>query len=81
MTPLQWTVKSTRTLARELTQAGHKLRADTVAGLLREKGFNLLANAKSIEGGQHTDRTVMPSSGISTGGRTSVFDGAGYVGS
>lgn len=56
MSPLRWTVKSTRTLARELTQAGHKTSADTVAGLLREEGFSLQANAKTLEGGQHADR-------------------------
>ncbi|MET9888578.1 ISAzo13 family transposase [Streptomyces sp. NPDC006430] len=56
MSPLRWTVKSTRTLARELTWAGHKISADTVAGLLREAGFSLQANAKTLEGGQHADR-------------------------
>jgi hypothetical protein len=56
MSPLRWTVKSTRTLARELTRAGHRVSADTVAGLLREEGFSLQANAKTIEGSQHPDR-------------------------
>jgi hypothetical protein len=56
MSPLRWTVKSTRTLARELTRAGHRVSADTVAGLLREAGFSLQANAKTIEGSQHPDR-------------------------
>ncbi|MFI7301380.1 ISAzo13 family transposase [Streptomyces sp. NPDC050121] len=56
MSPLRWTVKSTRTLARELTRAGHKVSADTVAGLLREEGFSLQGNAKTIEGSQHSDR-------------------------
>ncbi|MFI1931373.1 ISAzo13 family transposase [Streptomyces sp. NPDC020330] len=56
MSPLRWTVKSTRVLARELTRSGHKVSADTVAGLLREEGFSLQANAKTLEGGQHADR-------------------------
>ncbi|MER5228326.1 ISAzo13 family transposase [Streptomyces flaveus] len=56
MSPLRWTVKSTRTLARELTRAGHRVSADTVAGLLREEGFSLQANSKTIEGSQHPDR-------------------------
>ncbi|MFE4823021.1 ISAzo13 family transposase [Streptomyces sp. NPDC056704] len=56
MSPLRWTVKSTRTLAQELTRAGHRISADTVAGLLREEGFSLQANNKTIEGSQHPDR-------------------------
>ncbi|WP_392839629.1 ISAzo13 family transposase [Streptomyces sp. LN500] len=56
MSPLRWTVKSTRTLARELAGTGHKVSADTVADLLREEGFSLQANAKTIEGSQHPDR-------------------------
>lgn len=56
MSPLRWTVKSTRTLARELVRSGHKVSADTVADLLREEGFSLQANAKTLEGGQHPDR-------------------------
>ncbi|WP_443729032.1 ISAzo13 family transposase, partial [Streptomyces bambusae] len=56
MSPLRWTVKSTRVLARELTRAGHRVSADTVADLLREEGFSLQANAKTPEGGQHADQ-------------------------
>lgn len=56
MSPLRWTVKPTRTLAHELTRAGHRVSADTVAGLPREEGFSPQANAKTIEGSQHLDR-------------------------
>ncbi|MFH9979402.1 ISAzo13 family transposase [Streptomyces sp. NPDC017179] len=56
MSPLRWTVKSTRTLAQELARAGHKVSADTVADMLREEGFSLQANAKTLEGGRHADR-------------------------
>ncbi|MET7787919.1 ISAzo13 family transposase [Streptomyces sp900116325] len=56
MSPLRWTVKSTRTLAQELTRAGHRVSADTVADLLREEGFSLQANTKKLEGSQHPDR-------------------------
>ncbi|MFJ5035348.1 ISAzo13 family transposase, partial [Streptomyces sp. NPDC088560] len=56
MSPLRWTVKSTRTLAAELTRQGHKVSADTVGDLLREEGFSLQAGAKTIEGKQHPDR-------------------------
>jgi transposase len=56
MSPLRWTTKSTRTLADELTRAGHPVSADTVGDLLREEGFSLQGNAKTIEGAQHPDR-------------------------
>src|SRR6188472_4554195 len=56
MSPLRWTTKSTRNLADELTRQGHKVSADTVGDLLREEGFSLQANAKTIEGAQHPDR-------------------------
>jgi len=56
MSPLRWTTCSTRTLAAELTRAGHKVSADTVGDLLRGEGFSLQGNAKTIEGAQHPDR-------------------------
>src|SRR6184192_162725 len=56
MSPLRWTTKSTRKLAAELTRQGHKVSADTVGDLLREEGFSLQGNAKTIEGRQHPDR-------------------------
>src|SRR5439155_22503500 len=56
MSPLRWTTKSTRTLADELTRQGHRVGADTVGDLLREEGFSLQGNAKTIEGQRHPDR-------------------------
>jgi transposase len=56
MSPLRWTTKSTRRLADQLTGQGHRVSADTVADLLREEGFSLQANAKTVEGRQHPDR-------------------------
>src|SRR5215472_7266391 len=56
MSPLRWTVKSTRNLADELTRQGHKVSADTVGDLLRDEGFSLQGNAKTIEGTRHPDR-------------------------
>ncbi|WCN05152.1 ISAzo13 family transposase [Streptomyces sp. M92] len=56
MSPLRWTVKSTRSLAAALTGQGHQVSADTVGDLLREEGFSLQAGAKTIEGRQHPDR-------------------------
>jgi Rhodopirellula transposase DDE domain len=56
MTPLRWTTLSTRDLAGELTAQGHRVSADTVHKLLREQGFSLQGNAKTIQGKQHPDR-------------------------
>lgn len=56
MSPLRWTVKSTRNLAAELTRQGRTVSADTVGDLLREEGFSLQAGAKTLEGKQHPDR-------------------------
>jgi hypothetical protein len=56
MSPLRWTSKSTRSLAGELTAQGHRVSADTVGELLREEGFSLQGNAKTVEGSQHPDR-------------------------
>lgn len=55
MSPLRWTTKSTRHLAAELTRRGHRVSADTVGDLLREEGFSLQANAKTVDGRQHPD--------------------------
>jgi hypothetical protein len=56
MSPLRWTSKSTRALAAELTRQGHRISADSVAGLLRAEGFSLQGNAKTLEGKQSPDR-------------------------
>jgi transposase len=56
MSPLRWTTKSTRKLADELTRQGHRVGADTVGDLLREEGFSLQGNAKTLEGKQSPDR-------------------------
>jgi len=56
MSPLRWTTKSTRNLAGELTRQGHEVSADTVGDLLRERGFSLQGNAKTLEGTRHPDR-------------------------
>lgn len=54
--PLRWTTKSTRKLADTLTAAGHKVGPDVVADLLRQEGFSLQGNAKTLEGKQNPDR-------------------------
>ena len=56
MSPLRWTVKSTRNLADELTIQRHRISADTVADLLRAEGFSLQGNVKTMEGKQNPDR-------------------------
>lgn len=58
MSPLRWTTKSTRKLAGQLVRQGHKICADTVGDLLREEGFSLQSNAKTLEGKQHPDRNA-----------------------
>src|SRR4051794_21193060 len=50
MSPLRWTTKSTWNLAAELASQGHRVSADTVADLLREDGFSLQGNTKTLEG-------------------------------
>jgi hypothetical protein len=54
--PLRWTTKSTAKLAVELSAAGHRVSARTVARLLKTSGYSLQANAKAVEGRQHADR-------------------------
>jgi transposase len=58
MSPLRWTTKSLRNLAEELTPQGHRVSAPTVGRLLKEQGFSLQANAKTLEGDQHPDRNA-----------------------
>ena len=54
--PLRWTTKSTAKLAAELTAVGHRVSARTVAKLLKQSGYSLQANVKTVEGAQHADR-------------------------
>lgn len=54
--PLLWTSKSTRKLAKELQQLGHSVSYRTVARMLQDLGFSLQANRKTREGKQHPDR-------------------------
>jgi len=54
--PLRWTCKSTRTLARELARQGFEISSTKVGQLLRLQGYSLQANRKTVEGKQHPDR-------------------------
>jgi Rhodopirellula transposase DDE domain len=54
--PLRWTAKSVRKLAEGLRELGHEVSHQTVARLLRSRGYSLLANVKTREGSSHPDR-------------------------
>lgn len=54
--PLRWTSKSLRNLARELTAMGHPIGKSAVGTILRRMGFSLQANRKTLEGSSHEDR-------------------------
>jgi transposase len=56
MAPLLWTAKSLRKLAAELQACGHRIGHNVVAKLLRELGYSLQANRKTLEGASHPDR-------------------------
>lgn len=58
MSPLRWICKSTRSIAEELNRQGFTVSHSKVAELLREKGYSLQANQKTIEGKQHPDRNA-----------------------
>ena len=53
---LKWTIKSTRTLAGELTATQHDISHVTVATLLKQNGYSLQSNQKTEEGADHPDR-------------------------
>ena len=54
--PLRWTSRSVRRLAKELQRMGHDVSHSLVASLLREQGYSLQGNKKSREGTSHPDR-------------------------
>ena len=56
--PLRWTCKSLRVLAKQLQAMGHPISYPTVGALLRQAGYSLQANQKAKEGAQHPDRNA-----------------------
>jgi transposase len=56
--PLRWTCKSLRNLAKELHQQGCQISEMTVSRLLKEMGYSLQANRRTQEGKQHPDRNA-----------------------
>ena len=56
--PLRWTCKSTRNLAKELTAQGYAVGYRTTASLLHELEYSLQSNKKTPEGASHVDRNT-----------------------
>jgi hypothetical protein len=56
MSPLRWSAKSLRNLAAELGALGHEVSHHLVGSLLRQLGYSLQANRKTLEGSKHPDR-------------------------
>lgn len=56
MSPLRWTCKSTRWLARTLTEQGHRVSHTKVAQLLADLDYSLQGTRKTLEGASHPDR-------------------------
>ena len=56
MSPLRWTCKSTRKLAKALASQGHKVSHTTVAQLLAALDYSLQGTRKTLEGAAQPDR-------------------------
>jgi transposase len=56
MSPLKWTYKSTYAISEELRRKGHDVSHDTVRRLLKEDGYSLQANKKTLEGKSAPER-------------------------
>jgi hypothetical protein len=56
--PLRWTCKSTRSLARALQADGFEVSHKKVEQLLKSSGFSLQSNRKTREGARHPDRNA-----------------------
>ena len=58
MSPLRWTSKSLRHLAKELVSKGYAVSHTVVGELLKSQKFSLQGNCKTKEGGDHPDRNA-----------------------
>jgi hypothetical protein len=56
--PLMWTCKSERILAKELNSQGFKISHPTVGSILEGLGYSLQGNRKVLEGSHHPDRNA-----------------------
>lgn len=54
--PLRWTCKSTRDLAKALQRKGHRICPQSVDNLLAQQDYSLQSTRKTLEGRQHPDR-------------------------
>jgi hypothetical protein len=71
---VRWTRKSTRALAQEMGRQGRGISRGTVGRLLKEMGFPLRANAKTLSGPRHPDRETHF---IQIGKKLKSFEGKG----
>lgn len=58
MSALRWTCKSLKHLADELGRQGHAISHVSVGALLKEMGYSLQGNRKTLEGSGHPDRNA-----------------------
>lgn len=58
VSPLRWTCKSTRRLAKELTDKGHNISHVKVGQLLSDMHYSLQGTRKKMEGKSHPDRNA-----------------------
>ena len=58
MSALRWTCKSLKHLAGELGRQGHAISHVSVGSLLKEMGYSLQGNRKTLEGSGHPDRNA-----------------------
>lgn len=56
--PLRWTCKSLRQLEFELRSQGFSVSHTSVGNLLKEMGYSLQGNKKTLEGSEHPDRNA-----------------------
>jgi hypothetical protein len=56
--PLRWTCKSLMQLAHELSAQGHAISHVSVGVLLKDMGYSLQSNRKTLEGASHPDRNA-----------------------
>jgi hypothetical protein len=56
--PLRWTCKSLMQLSKELGQQGHSISHVSVGTLLKDMGYSLQGNRKTLEGASHPDRNA-----------------------